>query len=329
MIGLIAMALVGCKHPDAQDTGPVLDTGWFIDTGGPVACADRVMSTVPVAGVTDWYRRDAPSVRTGTRATEAYAAEIVDQDGVPVASHVQWVAELPQFDVIPDVPLAPSSSYALAVTDCEGLHFVPFGTSDLGMPLTDGPSALIDAAYAIQLRDATFVTPPGLGTLIALYLDWPVLLGVQFANDDIIDLIGAQGYIAPSGTPRQLLNEPTWDYPLASFADAPYVEAEAPSVQIAASSAVTLTIDNFHLQGTFAADASRLGGAEVSGLADTRNLGPALDLGDADDAVCRAAGSFGVSCIPCPDNQPLCIAIHAVNVTGERINGVSVTRVPQ
>lgn len=254
MIVLIALALVGCKPRDAHDTGPVLDTGWFSDTDAPLTCIDRVIATVPAAGVTDWYHRDAPSVRTGTTVADAYTAAIVDQDGVPVASHVEWITNQAEFQVIPDVPLAPASSYSLAITDCEGLHFVPFGTSELGLPLIDGPEGLIDAAFAIQLRDATFVTPPGLGSLIALYLDWPVLLGVQFANGDIIDLIGAQGYIAGSGTPRQLLNEPTWDYPLASFADAPYVEAEAPSVQIAASNAITLTIYSFHLQGTFAAD---------------------------------------------------------------------------
>lgn len=325
MSPLLAL-LVACHRDPAPDTGPVIDTGWFADTGD-WRCADRLMSTRPDAGTSDWYGRDPLVVRTGTREPALYDAWIVDHDGVPVGSTFEWTPDQPEGIVSPTEPLAPSSTYSLVVQDCEGLQFVPFGTSALGEPLVGGPESLIDATFAVRLQDAVWDQPAGLGGLIALYLDWPVLLGVQFANDDIVDLIGAQGYLDSNGKARQIPSSPTWDYPLASFAEAPYVDTTAPEIHIAASSSVVLPVYNFRLRTTFAADGSSIAGARVSGLADTRDLGPALDMGEDDGAVCTAATAFGVTCVPCPDAQPYCLQMDARNVTGERVQGVVVVPV--
>ncbi len=323
---MITLWLFGCHPTNTPDTAPTIDTGWFAETGD-WRCADRVMSTRPDAGTADWYWRDALVVRTGTREHALYDAWIVDPDGVPVASDVSWSPDQPEMVVTPGVPLRPSSTYSLVVRDCEGLQFVPFGTSVLGEPLTGGPESLIDATFAVRLQDAVWDEPAGLGGLIALYLDWPVLLGVQFANDDIVDLIGAQGYLDGNGHARQIGNSPTWDYPLSSFAQAPYIDTTAPQIFIAASSAVVLPVYNFRLRATFAADGSAIAGARVSGLADTRGLGPALDMGEDEDAVCTAATAFGVTCVPCPDSAPYCLQIDAHDVRGERVEGVVVVPV--
>ena len=318
---MILAWLLAC-HPHETDA-PLLDTGWFQDTGD-WRCADRMMSSRPDAGTANWYWRDPLVVRTGTRDAALYDAWIVDVDGVPVASSTAWTADQPELVVTPDAPLRAASTYSLVVSDCEGLQFVPFATSTLGEPLTGGPESLIDATFAVRLQDAAWDEPAGLGGLIALYLDWPVLLGVQFANHDLVDLIGAQGYLNGDGEARQITTSPTWDYPLSDFDQAPYIDTTAPEIHIAASTSVVLPIYDFRLRATFAADARSIAGARVSGLADTRGLGPALDMGDTDDAVCRAASNFGVACVPCPDGQPLCLKMDARDVTGERVDGVIV-----
>jgi hypothetical protein len=318
--------LVACDRDTGPDTGPTLETGWFTDTDD-WRCADRVMSTTPSAGTSDWYWRDALVAHTGTRDATAYDAWIVDADGVPVEATAEWVADRPDLVVTPAAPLRPSSTYSLVVEDCEGQQFVPFGTSALGEPLVGGPGSLIDATFAIRLQDAAWDEPAGLGGLIALYLDWPVLLGVQFANAQIVDLIGAQAYLDPTGKPRQMASTPTWDYPLANFEQSPYLDTTAPEIRIAASSSVVLPVYDFRLRTTFAADGSAIGGARVSGLGDTRGLGPALDMGEDEGAVCNAAIAFGVSCVPCPDDAPYCLKIDARNVNGERVDGVVVVPV--
>ncbi len=214
-----------------------------------------------------------------------------------------------------------------SVLDAHGLHAIKsyaFATSALGEPLTGGPESLIDATFAVRLQDAAWDEPAGLGGLISLYLDWPILLGVQFANADLVDLIGAQGQLDSTGRARQLSGAPTWDYPLSDFDQSPYIDTTAPVIHIAASSSVVLPVYDFHLRATFAADARSIAGARVSGLADTRSLGPALDMGDDEDAVCRAAAAAGVTCAPCPDDQPFCLKMDARNVTGERVDGLVV-----
>ncbi|MCA9569944.1 MAG: hypothetical protein KC656_18995, partial [Myxococcales bacterium] len=127
--------LLACHDDPVQ---PLLATGWFDDTGSDAGCAHLVQSTEPGPGATGWYHRDPLRVRTSTSARGRYEARLLGPDGLPVPTTTAWTDGL-AFHVVPDAPLAPDAAHVLEVTDCEERREVPFTTSGLGLPLTDGP----------------------------------------------------------------------------------------------------------------------------------------------------------------------------------------------
>jgi hypothetical protein len=324
---ILLLLAMGCTRSSSPETGPLLDTGWFEDSAGDTddtgACADLV-TAVDAEGAADWYWRAGPRVTTSSERHEAYDARLIDPIGVEAGSTLAWDGL--GFSVVPEEPLAPLTAYTLEVTDCLGAHTYGFSTSDLGLPLQEGPSALVNRTFAVDLRDATWVEPAGFGALLSLYFDTPILLGVEWADSRTLDLLGAQGFY--SGSDIYQSSDPTWDYPLASFEGQPYFEAASDQVDIDISGAAT-SIYGFELEGTFAADGERFGGGTVSGLGDTRYLGPLINLGDDPNAICGVAADMGATCVDCPDGQPYCLFLAAEDVVGVRVPGLVLDRVEE
>lgn len=310
---MIAILLLACAGEDAVDTGDALDTDWF-DAPAP-ACPDRWVSSSPQAGDATWYGRDPLTVAYAGDGAQI-SAQLVDGRGVTWRVQVDDDAERRALTLTPEVALPASSEWTLVIDDCRGRSLVPFATSWLGLPLQGGPNALNGRTWAASLRQATWEQPPGLGALIALYVDGPVLIGVQFADSRVIDLIGAQGYLDSEGVARPLGGVPSWDFPLSPFDDAPWFRSEGAAVRLPLDAGASLPVHGFTMEATVSPDGADLGGGRVSGYADTRDLGPVLDLGDEPGAVCDAAEGFGVACVPCPDGQPWCVWISARDVEG-------------
>ncbi len=324
---ILWMLALACTRTDPNDTGPLLDTGWFEDTSGdtdPGVCPDVAVS-VDADGSFDWYWRDAPVVSTTSDLSAAYDGRLIDAIGIEMPSTLAW--EGLSFAVVPDEALEPLTDYTVEVTDCTGTRSFGFSTSSLGLPLEDEALALVGRTFAIDLRDADWVEPPGFGALLSLYFDQPVLLGVQWADERTVDLLGAQGqYDGSTGIAEQSTSEPTWDYPLADFEDQPYFEAEADEVVVALSGAEA-TLYGFTLSATWAPDGASLGGGKVSGLGDTRNLGPLVNLGEDPNAICDLATGMGAECVDCPDGEPYCLFLAAEHVEGYEVPGLVLSRV--
>ena len=325
---LAAFWLAGCRSAPDVHTDALTDTGWFVDTDTDVAtaCPDRLTQTVPVDGQTGWYARDAFVVGTTTSGGPTYATVLRSAAGVEVPVTTTW--DGPRWTVTPVAPLAAATAYSWTITDCEGPHTVGFVTSAFGAPLTDGPASLVRRTYAVDLSRATWREPKGFGTILSLYFTSPLLVGVQWADARMVDLMGAMGGRLSSGDIAQDLAEPTWDLPLASFAESPWFFASSDQLRLVVSDA-PLTVYDFTLEGTFAADGSAIGGVRLRGQGDTRELGTLINQPDDPKAICRLAASVGAVCGACPDGEVTCLTLDATGLQADQVPGLVLTPVAE
>ena len=319
-MSVLLLWLAACTGPGA-DTGPTIDTGWFTEEPDP-ECTDTVLSTAPAADAQDWYWRSPPVVQAATDERDVYSATLRDAAGVDIATTPRWVANQLILDL--ETPLDASTDYELVTTDCRGRSVHPFRTGPLGEALTLGPTDLTGRAYAVDIGGARWEEPPGIGALMGLYFSDPILIGVEWSSPDVLDLLGGQG-VEISGQVTQFTSQPTWDFPIADFDTAPFFSAQAPSITIEFND-VALIIHEFRLEATFSADGSVMGGGWVSGLGDTRYLGPVLNQGDNPDAACNITEGFGAECIACPDGEPYCLPMSARDAQGTWVEGLRLER---
>lgn len=320
MKALLLLWLVGCPGA-GDDTGPTLDTGWFAEPVDP-ECTANIVTTQPAAGEDDWYWRSPPLLTVGD-PDASYEARLVDAEGRehPVTSEQSGA----QIRLALDDVLAPSSDYTLLLRDCRGPREVGFRTSALGEPLAVDVGELTGRTYAFDIGDARWEEPPGIGALMNLYFSDPILIGVEWSSSSVVDLLGGQGYVDTDGATRQYLPQPTWDFPVADFDEQPFFSAGAASITIEFDD-VQLIIYDFGLAATFSADGETLGGGWVSGLGDTRYLGPVLNQGNDPNAACDITAGFGASCVPCPDGEPYCLPMSARDARGRWIEGLRMQR---
>jgi hypothetical protein len=320
---LTLAALAACKK-ELPNPDNLMDTGWFTDADVP-ACTPVVQSITPAEGVTDWYWRDAPRVAVTARDA-AFTVRLIEASGKEIPTTAAWSDTTISFDLRFDGGLSPDTEHVLQITDCSGTHERRFTTSSFGHPIDGGPSALAGNTYNMDLFGATWIQPARLGGIIGLYFQTPVLVGVEWAASGRIDLLGAPGYTDYQGRILQDDDQPTWDFPLSSFDDAPYFSNEAAVVNLDLSG-YSLPIHYFALSGTFTADGSAFGGGTLSGIGDTRDLGGLLLQPGNNNAVCNLAAGLNVPCIPCPsDNEPYCLAVSLEDVDGTRLDDVRLER---
>lgn len=302
------------------DPPDLLETGWF-DDGPPALCAAKVGSTLPEDGASDWYWR-APLVAYLDEADdEAYVFRVTDDGGREIPVEVTkddtgLVATITPVDGLPS-----DTSLRLQIEDCLGPREIAFSTSSLGAPLEGGVGALVGRTWRLEVEDATWVEPAGLATLLPALPFSPILVGVAYADAEWVDWIGAQGRVTTDGI-DQSPTVATWNFPLTPFEDAPYFDSFVEDVELAVQTA-TLPITDLRLTGTFAADGSEIGGATLSGLGDTRDLGKVLGSPGDPDALCELAEDFDVVCVDCPDGKPYCLDVQIEDLHGTELRGLT------
>jgi hypothetical protein len=319
---VIAFLLLACQP--TIDAERLLDTGWFEDTGSfdSETCPHYVAETSPVAGTADWYWRDAVTVWGNTRKADFYDAKLFDADGFLVADEEVWDDVANTFTLGADLVLAADTEHRLQVDDCRGRTEVTFTTSSFGAPLLHEASSLVDTTWNVDLVSAEWVEPGGFSALMALYFTVPLLVGVQWADDETIDLKGAAGYETTEGALLQDPYEASWEFPRADFTKAPFFKAQTEEVRFTYAG-FAIPVTDFELSATISADASELGGGVIEGLGDTRYLGGIIDSSNPDPAtVCNLAATVGATCQDCPDGEPYCLFLQAEQVTAERVDGL-------
>jgi hypothetical protein len=334
MRGVVAGVLVaslgmsGCSRKDGLTEGPRLtDTGWFTDPADLVGddCRYRLVTTLPEDGATGWYWRDPLTMYVSTASEDRYETYLVDGSGVRLPTVPVWTDDGLSATLSVDGGLEADESYAWHIRDCLEERVLSFSTSELGAPLLGGATSLKGNTYVLDLASADWVQPAGLGPVLALYFDTPILLGVENATASVLEFIGAPGAAAAAGGLMQDREASTWDFGEASFSQAPYFDASVDEV-VFAFQGTTVPVSSFGLTGTFAADGSSLGGVRLGGLADTRQLGALLGDPDNESALCDYAETLGLACDPCDDGEVFCMVLSVENVTAQQAEGLELVR---
>lgn len=331
LLGLALVAALlptGCKKKTEPDPERLLDTGWFVDTAAraldPETCLSRFVDSRPAGGELAWYWRDRPVLYTATDVRDAYDAWLVDGSGNRLDTQLVWAESGVSFELVWDGWLEPETDYTLWRRDCAVTESIAFRTDELGTPIDGGARTLVGTTFRLDLVNATWVEPGALSTLLALYFTTPILLGVQYADDANLDLLGAPGAVDTFGGITQA-DAPTWDFPIQPFGQQPYFEAEVDFIELDyqnGSEVIAIPVSDFKLYGTIGPDGRSFGGGIIEGLADSRNLGSVINDDD-EDAICDFAASLGVTCQACADGLPYCLRIVGEDIEGVRVEGLT------
>ena len=317
MTALLLSLFLACGDKDRDvDTGDVDDTQFEdTDTQEDTApeCTAEVVSITPDVGEEGWYYRDPMSVEfseDGSAAT--FTLSLVDSEETAGVT-TTWGEGKLIATVTPDPALAADSEYRLVVTICEEEADTTFTTSSYGAPLEGDPSELEDQTSVLLFTDVNFTKPEGIGSLLGMYLDVPLLVGVVRADDSTIDMLVAQGWLDSIEGYKQRMGIETWSFDDAEFQDQPYFEAETESITLSFDG-VDIPVQDFHLEGTFSSDGSHFSGGLLSGLGDTRNMGTLFGAADDLNYICNMAAAMAVECVPCPDGEPYCLFLQGEEI---------------
>lgn len=314
---IVALFLLSGCQMKVPAGGDLLDTGWF-DDGAVTACTARVQATVPADQTAGWSWRGFPHVSVA-EASDVYKVRLTDEGGLIQPTTVVVDNTGLNLDVTFDGGLKPSTGYVLELTDCAGTSTVTFRTSELGLPLQDGPDTVVGRTYELDLVNATWVEPGGFGSFLASNFDVPVLVGVAYADAHTLKQNGGPGLVV-DGEVRQDLDRPTWDFPVSSFDDAPWFSTTAASINLDIGG-YPLPVHNFRLEATFLPDGSGLGDGILVGLGDTRGASGALGSDDP-FTICNYAAAIGAACQACPDGLPFCLSVELHDLVGTEIEGL-------
>lgn len=318
-----AMA-VACKKPTQAGREPEDSGGDGGDGGtdsGEELCSANLLETDPISGATNvYYRAQLGATFDDDASTATFS--LIDAQSAQVPIEVTWGDDNRRATIEATDGLAPDSAYTLGISVCETSHEVGFTTSRYGAPLEIPASDLIGRTYHLDFAEATYTQPPGLGPIIGNYLSDPILVYVTDASDADISFLGAQGKTdTVTGDISQDMSLPTWDLGTASFAEAPYFESTPSKISVLYDTTL-IPLWDFSMSGTFEPDGSSAGGGVAQGMADTRNMGPLLDLGDDPQAVCEYVSGFGIDCEACPDGPFYCLTIVAELPPSPHLEGV-------
>lgn len=326
---LALVGLAGCNGNRPDDPPDLLDTGWFENTGDPLdpnKCLHKFVSWTPEDGAQGVYWRDKPLIHTTTNVTHAYNAWLETAEGERLNTQMLWSddPEAPgepglSFTLDGGSHLKASTNYVMGLQDCAETRYVAFRTSSLGTPFSIETEDLAGRTYLLDLLSADWEEPPGLGQIMQSFFTTPILLGVRYADETRIDLIGSLGKVDALGNVTQDRSMASWDFPLTDFTSAPYLETRAEEITLRYDD-YDIPVEDFLLESTFSADGSTIGGGVISGFADTRYMGPLLQGGE--DAVCKLAATIAVNCQPCTDGAPYCLRLRVSSVEGILLPGL-------
>ena len=310
---LICVAALGCGS-DEDDTDTNVEP-----------CNVNQVDVFPAPDETQAYYRTAVEaafkLAAGTVADTGAAVAITDAGGAAVAGESSWRGNTLVFT--PSAPLTPSTSYTTTLdyscTNGETKQITAnWMTSEVGA-VTDGAS-LVGKAYKLDLANARFVKPEGIGALLSQYLTVDVLVGIESTDNGEIKMVGA---IAEEGSepPTQAACDPTIDFPVADFSQNPYFAVSGDSFDINVED-MSVSIEDFSLSGDFAPDGSYIDGVQLIGSIDTRPLVPLLgDEGSPDSAICDLAATLNITCEPCSDGSgDFCLSLEADSIGAPSID---------
>ena len=329
---LTLLALIACKGDEGDDTptddSTVTGDSGADDSGGgddtddtetEIPCDAKPKAITPLEDQEDVFYRDPLTVQFTVPVEADDAAFILTnaETGEAYAVETEWNASAEIATLTRAGGLAASVRHSLVIDVCGASYETFFTTSSYGTPLTIDPAELVTRTYVIEFGEVNFTEPVGIGGLLSLYIDVPILVGVTALDGVDMSLVGAQGRVSSDGEFFQLKKLdgeyiPTWDFTGVNFAEPPFFSADNAGITITYSG-VSIPVWDFHLEGTFAADGSSFAGGKLWGLADTREMDALLDQDDP-EYLCNFVAGVGAECEPCPDGETYCLFLRGEEI---------------
>lgn len=291
-----------------------------VDTGADI-CTTTVKAFPENGDVRAYYRTTVEASFSPTAADDAELTVSGAEGDVPGTA--EWNGKRLVFT--PDQPLTPGGTYTTNISyDCGsgvGSSSVSWTVSEVGSPT--GLNDLVGRGYALDLANARFIEPEGVGELLGTFLTFDILLSVEDMNEPAneMSVFGALGVEGQTGVQEPCTQ--TIDFPVADISENPYFEL-GPQVFSIAVDDVEVTIDNLFLSGSFSPDGDSIDGAILAGTVDTRPFKSLVEPDDpepADDAVCELAQSLNVDCIECGGDNPgkFCLSLLADSIAAAKV----------
>lgn len=198
-------------------------------------------------------------------------------------------------------------------------------TADTDSGVDTSTNALTDLAliqgktYTFSFADATISQPATLGSIIGAYMQAPLMFNVTAASETEVDFLGGLG-VVDSDPVTQDTCAPTYDFAATAFDPSSPTFDAGPVDATLYVMGVAVPVYQVHITGAFASDGSVINNMTFGGLVDTRPIGPLLNSGGGEDAVCKQAVNMGVKCVPCPDNTTFCLDLLADGITAPQVS---------
>jgi hypothetical protein len=321
-----AFLIAGCPPADDDDS-----TGDDDDTV-PVGVEDSNILDNSGSGVDDFYYESNIWVEfTDDPDAGSVTLTLTGPDGAVAGTTAMPKDDEATFD--PGTNLAPNADYTLTVewAPCDGCPIdIAFSTSDHGQGVTD-EAGLVGNTYDIDLAGATFVEPPGVGSILASQIgDIRVLFTMTAASDfagGTVDIVGAVGEEAGGNitvdpcteTLKLTETQPaTWDSATGALAIGP--ADLSLSIQ-----GITADIQQLLITGTVKPDGINMAGGVFAGTIDTRPLDGLLDDSGEEGAICDLVEeTVGIPCDDCGGGEMFCLSLRAEDIIAELVPGLTI-----
>jgi hypothetical protein len=279
----------------------------------PEPCGASLHSSLPGDGEADFYYRASLEFVLEEEEPGDPRVELTGPTGL-VAGEVTLAEDRETVFFTPSEPLAPETTYTAVLSTCAGDFEVTFATSNLGWPLEVD---LTGRTYRVNLAEGRVIEPEGVGDLIVVTLDpVPLLVEVERA-DEVLELMGAASEGHGS---EQALCSPTIPFPPADFSEAPYFEVDPLLLELEMDGVGMVTVHDFEMSGSFAADGASFGGGTIAGELDARELEFILKEIKDPEEICELLASFGAGCVPCTsDGEPYCMRLRIDQIPGRQV----------
>lgn len=273
-------------------------------------CDAQLTTFTPADGATP-AGRTTPIRVSFTGTTEEVAFEVTGPDG---AIDGTTAIENGVATFTPSAAYPENAEIQWSLSACDSVASGSFTTGTLETSLSS--EDLEGSTYSVNLADATWVSPPNGGALISQVFGGAFLIGVQSAQNNELDCIGAAGEATAGGSWQQDPCFPTIDFEAVDFSTNPYFALRTPLLEFAVQG-MSAKIHDVAITGGLTDDALTEGG--FSGEVDLRDYAAALG-----NDGCSTIAIVGLSCTACrSDGEEQCIWLEAVDVEGERVGGLT------
>lgn len=292
------------------------DTDADADTDTDADCTATVVGIEPADGDIDVASN---TTVVATFSTPVDAAEIGLDGGMTGSVTIADNGLSAVFT--PDGFFAAGQTYTATAAVCESSDAASF-------TILEAPdeAVLEGKTYAIDLTQANFEDPPGIGGILGDQLTTPILLGVVAVTGVSLETIGAIG-VAEADPAEQEFCAETLDFPDADYSGAPGFQIGPADLALNVAG-YDITIDDLLVSGIFADDGSEFHDGVFEGYIDTRPLVPLYDPTADEDAICVLVGYLGASCVACSsDGGEFCLHMLANEITAYEVEDLTLAPV--